>query len=271
MEADMALNMLGEMEKEGCHVDIFHADNDSSTSGMLKSEFPNTIKMDDQNHVKKGFTKQLYELGKRYKELKQAEVIPYIQRCFAYAIQSNAGNSTKVEEDLDRIVPHIFGDHNKCSAAQWCTYNENPSSFRYKSLPGGRPLQNEDLKQELEDLVSKYRYRTENLSKLGSTQANESFNNLVATKAPKSRNYGGSYSLEQRLSAALLQKNEGYSYLRKVNEAASLSPGHHTIKLCDRIDKLRRERKDKVSTIKYKRRRLQLKKIKNKKRKGFNY
>ncbi|XP_062591668.1 uncharacterized protein LOC134253169 [Saccostrea cucullata] len=187
MEVDMALNLLGEMEKEGCHVDIFHADNDSSTSGMLKSEFPNTVKMDDQNHVKKGFTKQLYELGKRYKELKQAEVIPYIQRCFVYAIQSNAGNSTKIHEDLDRIVPHIFGDHNKCRTAQWCTYNENPSSFRYKSLPGGRPLQSEDLKKELEDLVSKYKNRAENLSQLGSTQANESFNNLVATKAPKSR------------------------------------------------------------------------------------
>ncbi|XP_062591669.1 DNA polymerase III subunit epsilon-like [Saccostrea cucullata] len=52
-----------------------------------------------------------------------------------------------------------------------------------------------------------------------------------------------------------------------VNEAAALSPGRHTLKVCDRIDKLRRERRDKVSTIKAKRRRLQLKRVRNKKEK----
>ncbi|CAC5399333.1 unnamed protein product [Mytilus coruscus] len=95
----------------------------------------------------------------------------------------------------------------------------------FMSLPGGNPLTNESLKEELLVLVSKYTSRSNAISELGSTQANESFNQMASSKAPKSRHYGGSCSLKNRLSAAVLQKNEGYSYLPKVNEASNLSPG----------------------------------------------
>ena len=37
------------------------------------------------------------------------------------------------EEDikirLRRIVPHIFGTHENCEAADWCTYHEDPENF----------------------------------------------------------------------------------------------------------------------------------------------
>ena len=58
---------------------------------------------------------------------------------------------------------------------------------RFKSLPGGKPLQSAPLKADLEDLVKKYMDRSPNLTDLGSTQQNESFNQIVATKAPKSK------------------------------------------------------------------------------------
>ncbi|VDI03446.1 Hypothetical predicted protein [Mytilus galloprovincialis] len=89
----------------------------------------------------------------------------------------------------------------------------------------GNHSKSEGLKVELNNLVTKMIGRSNSLNDLGSTQSNESFNQLVSVKAPKSRHYGGSCSLQNRLSAAVLQKNEGYGYLSKINEAANLSPG----------------------------------------------
>ncbi|XP_033725277.1 uncharacterized protein LOC117315239 [Pecten maximus] len=64
-------------------------------------------------------------------------------------------------------------------------------------------------------MTQKYRSRARNLLHLGSTQANENFNQMVSSKAPKARHYGGSSSLMNRVSATVLQKNEGHSYLAK--------------------------------------------------------
>ena len=59
--------------------------------------------------------------------------------------------------------------------------------YRFKSLPGGKPFNNKELRKELEELVIRYQRRSNNLVNLGSTQANENFNHIVASKAPKSR------------------------------------------------------------------------------------
>lgn len=55
------------------------------------------------------------------------------------------------------------------------------------SLPNGKPLTNEALKEELLVLVSKYTCRSDAITELGSTQASESFNQIASSKAPKSR------------------------------------------------------------------------------------
>lgn len=54
-------------------------------------------------------------------------------------------------------------------------------------------------------------------SELGSTQANESINNSIASKAPKRFHYSGSASLNYRVSAAVAQKNIGHTYVSKVD------------------------------------------------------
>lgn len=51
---------------------------------------------------------------------------------------------------------------------------------------------------------------------MGSTQANESFNNIVASKHPKNRFYGGSESTAFRVAAAVSQKNIAHDALSKV-------------------------------------------------------
>ncbi|CAC5403490.1 unnamed protein product [Mytilus coruscus] len=86
---------------------------------------------------------------------------------------------------------------------------------------------------------------------------------MASSKAPKPRHYGGSCSLKNRLPAAVLQKNEGYSYLPKVNEVSNLSPGDFTTSLTSKMDAKRKKRKQAANKKEIKRRRISLKKKKN--------
>ncbi|XP_069102792.1 uncharacterized protein [Argopecten irradians] len=259
MESDMAVDMAHQL-KDNCNlqIQILHADNDSTTTSRLKQSFPDLEKRDDRNHTKKSISKCLYEMSKSHKELKQAEVIPYLTRCFMYAI-SESKQENDLQNALDRIVPHAFGDHSLCSDVKWCTFIDNPSTFRFKSLPKGEALKSPDLKKDLEAMVHKYRGRAKSLLELGSTQANENFNQMVSSKAPKSRHYGGSSSLINRVSATVLQKNEGQTYLTKVNKASLLSPGEVILKLTSKLDERRRKRRIKEKTLSFKKRRIQSK------------
>lgn len=51
-----------------------------------------------------------------------------------------------------------------------------------------------------------YYENSEKMPNLGSTQANESMNQLIATQAPKAKHLGGSFSLSHQLAAAVSKK-----------------------------------------------------------------
>ena len=116
------------------------------------------------------------------------------------------------------VVPHSFGDHStKCS--EWCRYKRDPGLFMFMSFRRGKPLTDPRLKEELSKIFAEYT-KSEILERLGcfsSTQANESFNQLVSTKSPKARHYSGSASLSFRVAASVNQNNEGYGYLENVS------------------------------------------------------
>ncbi|CAC5402505.1 unnamed protein product [Mytilus coruscus] len=198
MEPDMAVEMTHKLNDSGCQIKVLHADNDSTTTSRLKVHFEDLEKKDDQNHVKKGFSKKLYELSKK---------------CFMYAIKENEGLTDDLREGLNRIVPHVSGDHSLCTDIEWCTYKDDPVSniiyystnnvpssylcetdmhvywciIGIKSLPGGKCLSNDALTSELRELVQQYNRRAESLQNMGSTQANENFNQIVGSKCPKAR------------------------------------------------------------------------------------
>ncbi|XP_071139647.1 uncharacterized protein, partial [Mytilus edulis] len=122
MEADMAVTMAHRLKDDGCEIKVVHADNDASTTARLQVEFDNISKKDDQNHVKKGISTSLHNISKSYRELQKDETRQYILRCFMYAIK---GGETEddIKCNLERIVPHVFGSHEKCEDVDWCTYN----------------------------------------------------------------------------------------------------------------------------------------------------
>ena len=79
-------------------------------------------------------------------------------------------------------------------------------------MPYGKPSTNTDVQEDIAQIFD--RLTLTKLSKLGSTQSNESFNKIVASKAPKAHLY--SRSTGYRVAALVAQKNKDQSYLMQV-------------------------------------------------------
>ena len=105
--------------------------------------------------------------------------------------------------------PRIKLNHNR--------YLKDPSSYTHSSLPHGRDLQGESLKQDLEGIMEVYIQNAVKLAPLGSSQPNEALNNTIGSKTPKIRHYGASESNDFRVACAVSQKNIGHSYVAEVS------------------------------------------------------
>lgn len=182
MEPAMACEMLQGIKDQGNRVQTLVMDNDSTTIARVKATVdPAITKKSDSNHTRKGFTGSLVELGNTYKVLKNNRVRSHIERCFMYCVKQNSGNSTKLADDLNKIVPHLYGEHSECGT--WC--KSDKTNYKPKNLPYGKPLSDQSLRVALESLMNKYTQKADELVDLGSTQNNENFNHMVASKAPK--------------------------------------------------------------------------------------
>ena len=86
-------------------------------------------------------------------------------------------------------------------------------------FPSGKPLTDPRLKEELSKNICRVHQEEilERQACFSSTQANESFNQLVSTKSAKARHYSGRASLSFRVAASVNQNNEGYGYLETVS------------------------------------------------------
>ena len=127
---------------------------------------------------------------------------------------------------------------------------KNPSNYKHGNLPHGKDLSDESLHNALSEVFSGLDINK--LAFLSSTQSKESFNNTVASKAPKARHYSDSSSLQYRLCASVCQKNEGYNYIASVHEAAGLSPGMSTKKHGLQLDRKMEQKRERQSSVKCK-------------------
>ncbi|XP_011702921.1 PREDICTED: uncharacterized protein LOC105458978 [Wasmannia auropunctata] len=95
-------------------VRVIVGDVDSSTIAVICLGNTHTIvKLADSNHLKKNFKKELYELQKKYKEMKQKDTIPHIVKCFTYSIAQNRRESEALANTLNSI-PHLYDCHENC-------------------------------------------------------------------------------------------------------------------------------------------------------------
>ncbi|XP_062588881.1 uncharacterized protein LOC134250534 isoform X2 [Saccostrea cucullata] len=255
MEPDMVVDMVERTLNKGVRMEAVIGDDDTTAISRINSELDANIrKQSDKNHVKKNVANSLYNLQKTHKNL-STKVIKYIQKCFNYMVSQNQGSPSGIEKGLTALSSHPFDNHNECDKV-WCHHKRDPTK-KFTSLPYGRPLENKDLQQDLEDIFNKLKKHSQKLANLGSTQQNESFNKTVASKAPKNRLF--SRTITYRVAASVAQKNIGQGYLMQVNKKIGISPGAYTRRLAVLKDRIRRRKKALSITKEAKMRRLHLK------------
>lgn len=265
MEQSVAVELLTNTRTPTSAVKTIIMDDDTTTLAHLRKEYdPNMVKWSDSNHAKKTLTNMLYKLSNKHKVLTQSKnkVINYVRKCYSYSVVQNQNNPENLKKTLRQIPSHMFGDHDMCG--DWCGAKNN-SDYRYSSLPRGEPLKDAELYEELKNIFEIFALNAERLAPCGSTKVNESFNNIVASKAPKSRHYSSSESFNCRLDAAAAQKNLGKAYVCRVLQDQGLSPSkiheHRSLQYSTKNS----ERNIKMSLKEQKLHRILLKEIRGKK------
>ena len=129
------------------------------------------------------------------------------KKCFSYAIKQRKNNLVLTKASIENIVPHCFGDHEKCNEKQ-CS-GKFDLSYKHKLLQYGRDLCGEEFKKYVNWVFEKHAKNADTLSANGSISASESFNLVVASKVPKMHHYSTSASLGFCIASAVCQKNIG--------------------------------------------------------------
>ena len=256
MESDLAVSMLNSTSCDNHHISTIIGDDDCTTMAKIQKQVPyNVTKQSDINHAKKALGNDLYKLQKTHKIL-QHKVISYLQKCFSYAISQNKNDPEKTRSALLSIEPHVFGQHENCGT--WCKFKSDPNHY-YKHLPNKTHLTGIELRSKLKEIFLKQANNSAQLCFNATSNPNESFNTMVASKAPKSKHNSKSESLDYRVAAAVCQKNMGEGYLCIVNEVAGIPPGKVAVESSNRKQYAFRKRKIDSLSKKSKRRRLELK------------
>ena len=248
MEPDMFIEMVNDTIKKGVPIAKVAGDDDHTGINRVHQEGKTNIeKESDRNHVCKNVTKKLYSLQKSYKSLTQ-KVILSVTKNFNYMLQQNSGKPENVTTGLKAVVEHMFGNHKYCQ--EWCRFIKDPDNYKHGNLPYGKDLTDESLHKVLSEFFNSL--DANKLAFLSSTQANESFNSILISKAPKARHYSDSSSLQYRLCASVSQKNEGYNYIADVHESAGLSPGVSTKKRGLQLERHMKWKRESQGTMQFK-------------------
>ena len=187
------------------------------------------------------------------------KVINYYAKCLSYVVAQNAGKPELLKSGVNSIVPHSFGEHSLCDIS-WCGFQKCPERYKHTDLPNGKSLYGEPLKNALTNIFSEYATDivVKKLSPCANSQRNESLNNTIATKKPKTRYYGGSVSNDFRVACGVAQRNLGYGYVSTVLEVLNIEPGCFCTSHEDLMDKKVLSDRTRKATKKFKYRRNQL-------------
>ncbi|XP_024937792.1 uncharacterized protein LOC112493919 [Cephus cinctus] len=194
------------------------------------------------------------------------DVIPHLQKCFAFAVAQNKGKSTDLAAMLRAIPDHVFDQHENCGQ-RYYQGSENDSNSQQILL------KNPELHQVLSELFQKY---ANNSAVAASSQGNESLNNIMAHKAPKNRYYSQREFADYQWASSICTKNGGNGYLPHVAKKLGMSPVKYTKPFIKRQDeiKIRQAAAAKLSTTKSRQnilRRLQELRKNTEQREGVQY
>lgn len=144
--------------------------------------------------MKKNLLNKLYKLKMKYLKELLVKIINVLLKSFSYMIVQNIGNIYVIKENLESVVLYQFGEYDDCG--NWCFFKGNFIG-KYKNLLWGLDFFNNLLKN---DFMSIFKILdVEKLFKLGLSNVNESFNNILRFKVLKDKYYFESLSLVYRL------------------------------------------------------------------------
>jgi hypothetical protein len=186
MEPDVGSCLVQEVEANNVQVAVLIMDDDATTMAKIRNAVSHPItKWSDMNHTKKHLGNSLYNLQKSYKCL-STKVIQWLQKCFSYSVIQNKGDPNKLAAALKTIVPHAYGEHDNCES--WCGFKKKPETYKHSATPYGRDLSGEQLRLELDRVFEVFINNADKIAPAASTKEVESFNNMLASKAPNIKN-----------------------------------------------------------------------------------
>lgn len=211
MEADGAVELVTRskiLREANVEVGVFIGDNDSSSIAAIQEASTYMIvKQSDINHSTKNVGSWLWDIHKDVKKDPEKElssdVIKHIQRCFTLAVHQNKGDVVGIQSALRNVPEHLYDNHTNCGS--WCKHEPD--------IPSGIRLSNPQLYETLKSCFSDLADNDYKFSSAASSQANESLNHTMCSKAPKGQSYSTSESADYRFSATVAQKNLGKKYL----------------------------------------------------------
>lgn len=104
--------------------------------------------------------------------------------------------------------------------SNWCRAYRAPANYKFKNLPGGKPLADKNLRAAIKSAIKPFQTEEwcEKLADCGSSQANKCVNSMAVTKAPKIRHYRSSENSNVQKAHSSCQFNEGYKYLNQTKK-----------------------------------------------------
>ena len=181
MEPDMFVEMVKDSTSDGVKIAKVAGDDDNTGINRIRQHgHSDIVKESDKNHVHKKKGKGLYALASSHKSLTK-KVIGAVTKKFNYMLQQNQGKPDDIVKGLKAVVEHMYGKHDYCQ--DWCGFLKDPAKYKHSNLPYGKDLTDESNCEALLQIFTSL--DVNKLSSLSSTQANESFNNTVASKTPK--------------------------------------------------------------------------------------
>jgi hypothetical protein len=275
MESLALVDMIKELWfKYHVAVDRIVTDDDSSMAancrrsseqndkGMLPHPIKEPMFVADPAHRKKTLRNKLYKLLSQKKDDRlDLSAMDIVRLCknFIYYIRS----STNMDEDervrkAAVIYEHHFDCHDYCG--NFCrrkleleTGDDEQSEKFYRCK-----VRNKELYVRIKSIIDEYitKDRLAELTHGKDTNVNECLNQVIAWFAPKNKTYGGSYSLENRVSIAVGVFNKGYlAFFSNLLERLGIQPTEGQLAYFRSQDKDRNRRRQLQTTAEHKKKR----------------
>ena len=144
---------------------------------------------------------------------------------------------------VNPLIDHFYNSHENCGV--WC---QNFNEGHIQTVV----LKDQSSYDALKSIFVKYANSASKFYVAASSQANESLNSLIASRAFKSRCLCKTESCDYRVALCVLTENDGDIALLVTKKKFGLDTTVFMFNYCSKLDKLRKVKSENKITKKYK-------------------